>query len=116
MIRPVAARLHSLLEEDPERSSCSLILTGHSAGGAVASLLYAHMIAQNVSSELKVLAQCKLTHNMPPEGSAEGIEDFKRIHCFTFGAPPVSLLPLRKPDSREFQSSSFLSFINEGDP
>ena len=59
MIRPVASRLQALLEEDPARSSCSFILTGHSAGGAVASLLYAHMVAQNVNSELKILARCE---------------------------------------------------------
>ena len=100
MIRPVAARLRSLLEEDPKRSSCSLLMTGHSAGGAVASLLYAHMLAMDVKSELNILTGC-----------------FKRIHCLTFGAPPVSLLPLTKPPGEpRFRRSLFLSFINEGDP
>jgi alpha-beta hydrolase superfamily lysophospholipase len=60
MIRPVAARLRALLEEDPGRSSCSLVLTGHSAGGAVASLLYAHMLSEGINSELNILAQCNL--------------------------------------------------------
>jgi hypothetical protein len=41
---------------------------------------------------------------------------FKRIHCITFGAPPVSLLPLAKPERRELRKSLFLSFVNEGDP
>lgn len=59
MIRPVAARLRSLIEEDPSRASCSLILTGHSAGGAVASLLYSHMMAEVVRSELNILTGCK---------------------------------------------------------
>ena len=59
MIKPVAARLRSLLEEDPSRSSCSLIMTGHSAGGAVASLLFAHMLAEGVRSELNILTGCK---------------------------------------------------------
>ena len=99
MIRPVAARLRSLLEEDPSRSSCSLLMTGHSAGGAVASLLYAHMLAEDVKSELNILTGC-----------------FKRIHCLTFGAPPVSLLPLTKPTGTRLKKSLFLSFINEGDP
>ena len=58
MVRPVAARLRTLLEEDPARSTCSLLMTGHSAGGAVASLLYAHMLAEGVSSELNVLTGC----------------------------------------------------------
>ena len=41
---------------------------------------------------------------------------FKRIHCITFGAPPVSLLPLAKPERRELRKSLFLGFVNEGDP
>lgn len=58
MIKPVAARLRSLLEEDPSRTSSSLLMTGHSAGGAIASLLYAHLFAEAVSSELSILAGC----------------------------------------------------------
>ncbi len=99
MLRPVAARLRALLEEDPARAACSLVFTGHSAGGAVASLLFAHMLAARVRSELNVLADC-----------------FRHVHCVTFGAPPVSLLPLRKPEGKKRQHSLFFSFINEGDP
>ena len=44
MVEPVAARLRQLLEDDPSRSRYSLLITGHSAGGAVASLLYSHML------------------------------------------------------------------------
>ena len=99
MIKPVAARLRSLLEEDPSRSTCSLLMTGHSAGGAVASLLYAHMLALDVQSELNLLTGC-----------------FKRIHCLTFGSPPISLLPLGKPPILRHKKSLFMSFINEGDP
>ncbi|KAH6652571.1 Alpha/Beta hydrolase protein [Truncatella angustata] len=101
MIKPVAARLRQLLEENPNRSSYSLLITGHSAGGAIASLLYSHMlsISQAATSELNILTGC-----------------FKRVHCITFGTPPVSLLPLAKPDRAELKKSLFLSFINEGDP
>ena len=63
MIQPVAIRLRSLLEENPRRSTSSLILTGHSAGGAVASLLYAHMMADAVRSELNVLSGCMFFHD-----------------------------------------------------
>ena len=101
MVRPIAARLRSLLEENPNRTSCSLLVTGHSAGGAVASLLYAHMLSRTVHSELSGLTDC-----------------FKRVHCVTFGAPPVSLLPLQKPgnaDSR-LRKCLFHSIMNEGDP
>ncbi len=41
---------------------------------------------------------------------------FKRVHCVTFGTPPVSLLPLNKPSDARLHKSMFLSFINEGDP
>ncbi|KAJ6441329.1 vegetative cell wall protein gp1 [Purpureocillium lavendulum] len=102
MVRPVARRLRRLLDEDPRRAGYSLVLTGHSAGGAVAALLYAHMLARSAAarSELTSLAGA-----------------FKRVHCVTFGAPPVALLPLRKPDDRpDLRKSLFLSFVNEGDP
>jgi lipase (class 3) len=88
MLQPVAARLKELLKEDPNRASCSLLITGHSAGGAIASLLYCHMLSRTVRSDL--------TH-------LRGF--FKRIHCVTFGAPPVSLLPLDKPSSSEYRKA-----------
>lgn len=98
MIKPIAMRLRSLLEENPNRTSCSLLITGHSAGGAVAALLFSHMLSTQ-ESELSILTGC-----------------FKRVHCVTFGAPPVSLLPLTKPRDKRFQKSLFFSFMNEGDP
>lgn len=101
MVGPVASRLRELLREDPARSRYSLLITGHSAGGAVASLLYAHMLARTAQarSELNVLT-----------------DSFRRVHCVTFGTPPLSLLPLMRPDRPELKNSVFLSFINEGDP
>lgn len=101
MIKPIAERLRNLLQENPSRSACSLLITGHSAGGAVASLLYSHMLSQTVSSELNILSGC-----------------FKRIHCITFGAPPISLLPLQKPTTSNprIRKWLFFSFMNEGDP
>lgn len=101
MIKPVADRLKNLLKEDPGRSKCSLLITGHSAGGAVAALLYSHMLSttKEAKSELNALTR-----------------RFKRVHCVTFGAPPVSLLPLARPDNPALRKSIFLSFVNEGDP
>ena len=102
MISPVAARLRQLLEENPRRASYSLLITGHSAGGAIAALLYSHMLAtsKTAASELNTLTGC-----------------FRRVHCITFGAPPVSLLPLQRPANRpQFRKFMFLSFVNEGDP
>ncbi|CAN8095983.1 unnamed protein product [Discula destructiva] len=104
MVKPVATRLRQLLQENPSRRAYSLLITGHSAGGAVAALLYSHMLSTSpdVRSELNSLTEC-----------------FKRVHCVTFGTPPVSLLPLQKPsahDRPELNKSLFLSFVNEGDP
>jgi hypothetical protein len=105
MVGPVARRLRQLLEEDPGRASYSLLITGHSAGGADAALLYSHMHATSraAESELNLVSGC-----------------FKRIHCITFGTPPISLIPLTKPDDYlgrpQLRKSVFLSFINEGDP
>lgn len=99
MIKPVAERLRVLLEENPARSNCSLLITGHSAGGAVAALLYAHMMSTKIESELSYLTGF-----------------FKRVHCITFGAPPVSLRALQKPEDKRHHKSLFFAFINEGDP
>ncbi|KAI1809252.1 alpha/beta-hydrolase [Poronia punctata] len=101
MIAPVAARLRQLLEEDPSRCSHSLIITGHSAGGAIASLLYMHMLATSkaAASELNLLTGC-----------------FKGIHCIAFGSPPVSLYPLQTPQRDGLRKSLFYNFVNEGDP
>jgi hypothetical protein len=100
MIGPIAARLRQLLQEHSGRAKYSLLITGHSAGGAVAALLYSHMLSSNpqTKTELRELSS-----------------RFKRIHCVTFGAPPVSLLPLSKPSNPALRKSLFMSFINEGD-
>lgn len=101
MVAPVAARLRTLIEEDPSRMSYNLLMTGHSAGGAVASLLYLHLLSESpaVVSELTHLRGC-----------------FKHIHCVTFGAPPISLRPLFPPTTPNRPQSIFFAFINEGDP
>jgi hypothetical protein len=99
MVKPVAERLRTLLQEDPSRGLASLLITGHSAGGAVAQLLYAHMVSEFTQSELTHL-----------------VGFFKRVHCVTFGAPPVSLFPLQPPQSKRMRKSMFYAFANEGDP
>ncbi|KAJ5777606.1 hypothetical protein N7520_000852 [Penicillium odoratum] len=101
MVTLVAARLRALIEDDPNRVSYSLLITGHSAGGAVANLLYMHILSNSpeVASEL--------TH-------LRGL--FKHIHCVTFGAPPISFRPLLLPENPEYSQSIFFSFVNEGDP
>jgi hypothetical protein len=99
MVKPVAERLKVLLEENPARSNCSLLITGHSAGGAVAALLYAHMMSKTVESNLSYLTSF-----------------FKRVHCITFGAPPISILAIKKTNDERHRKSLFYAFVNEGDP
>ena len=101
MVAPVAARLRELLQQNPDRGNMSLLITGHSAGGAVASLLYAHMYSTTpqASSELNHLTGF-----------------FKRVHCITFGAPPLSLLPIQRTEAARKRKSCFFAFANEGDP
>ena len=100
MVVPVANRLRELLEQAPNRlEGTSLLFTGHSAGGAVASLLYMHMFSKKSNNPLSVF---------------DGI--FKRIHCVTFGVPPISLLPLQQPNQHRYKNNLFISFVNEGDP
>lgn len=93
MVVQVAAQLqqHPASSERP-----FLLLTGHSAGGAVAAMLYSHMLSTSVQSDLTRLAS-----------------QFPSINCVTFGAPPLSLTPLPRLDRG---SGVFLSFANEGDP
>jgi Lipase (class 3) len=93
MVSQVAAQLqqHPASSERP-----SLLFTGHSAGGAVAAMLYSHMLSTSVHSDLTALASW-----------------FPNINCVTFGAPPLSLTPLPR---RDHGSGVFLAFANEGDP
>ena len=85
------------LQQHPAASTKpSLLFTGHSAGGAVASILYSHMLSTSVKSDLTAL-----------------VPWFEQIHCISFGAPPVSLTPLQE---QHREAGVFLAFANEGDP
>lgn len=97
MVSPVTERLHQLVGDNPDYESYSLLITGHSAGGTVASLLCCHLLAE-VSSELTELSR-----------------RFQRVHCVMFGAPPCTLRPLFPTPSPESAHSLFYAFINEGD-
>jgi hypothetical protein len=97
MVPQVAARLRTLLQEDPSRSTASLLITGHSAGGAVAQLLYAHMMSERVESELTYLTGF-----------------FKRVHCVTFGPRRCHFYLFRSRKAKEIgRACSFLSSTRE---
>ncbi|KAJ5611069.1 alpha/beta-hydrolase [Penicillium lagena] len=99
MIQPIAAQLRALIAENIFRQSYSLLITGHSAGAAIAGLLYCHMLSTKPDSELACVGSY-----------------FRRIHCITFGAPPSTERPLYPTPSPDSEQSLFYAFINEGDP
>ncbi|KAH7022656.1 Alpha/Beta hydrolase protein [Ilyonectria destructans] len=81
------------------RSKPMLLFTGHSAGGAVAAMLYAHFLECDPISEDR-------------NKSVVLKSAFSTVHCITFGAPPITTKPLSP-----FQADSvFLSIVNDGDP
>ncbi|RYP48538.1 hypothetical protein DL768_005577 [Monosporascus sp. mg162] len=89
-------KMLNCLETGPA-DGLDLIFTGHSAGGAIAKLLYAMSAS-------------------PSHAIANPIPNFCRIHCLVFGAPPITTLPIVPPESGYFQSGLFLNIVNEGDP
>ena len=90
--------LATFLDEYENKST--LLFTGHSAGAATASLLYAQALSA------------------APSRLATAAKDFTDVHCILFGCPPVTVHPLQhhtREDDR-LTRSLFLSFLNEGDP
>nr|POE47011.1 dna replication complex gins protein psf3 [Quercus suber] len=74
MVHPVAEQLEKTFEQDPSLAgNCSLVFTGHSAGGAVASLLFSHMLSKRIQTKLTDIA---------------GSGFIRRIHC---GDPVVRM-------------------------
>ncbi|KAL4966072.1 lipase family protein [Aspergillus stella-maris] len=97
MVEKIAEAISSILSKsdaDGLKGDVQLLFSGHSAGGAVASLLAAHITSGNLS----VL------------GELSG--KFPSINCIVFGSPPVSTPALGTSNG----ASTFLSIINEGDP
>ncbi|KAI1125635.1 Alpha/Beta hydrolase protein [Nemania abortiva] len=76
-----------------------ILFTGHSAGGAIAQILYA--LSMRTDSAM-----------------AKAIQGFPTVHCVTFAAPPVSRPPIVPDPARNPQHAQgkFFAVINEGDP
>ncbi|KAH7414420.1 hypothetical protein DE146DRAFT_763171 [Phaeosphaeria sp. MPI-PUGE-AT-0046c] len=90
MVDQVAAQLQPF-QASP--APPSLLFTGHSAGGAVAAMLYSHMLAASVTSNLTTLASRFFQHQLRNFWCTT---TFRYIRCHGNGV--------------------FLSFANEGDP
>lgn len=98
-------KLKSILVDNP--GSLDVVFTGHSAGGAVVSLLFAHFLSHAFSKYQEQL-----------------LSQYVRLSCITFGAPPIfttnefpTFRSLQNPDTLGLIGKGLiLSFINEGDP
>jgi hypothetical protein len=95
MAPKIGSLFTEILSDCPTAQRPILIFTGHSAGGAVAALLYAHMHKPSIPNVLTPF-----------------VHHFATAHCITFGTPPIT-----SPALAPFlESSTFISFVNEGDP
>lgn len=95
-----------------------LLFTGHSAGGVVASILYAHV---NKRNQHGVPSTRGMNPNpgQPTSSSLEKIcSKFSSIHLITFGAPPVTTpsIPLPSYLPSASTNAACYAIINEGDP
>ena len=79
-----------------------IVFTGHSAGGAVAGLLYAHFLSKALSNYNYLAIQ------------------EARMSCITFGSPPIFTASLQTllaaVPAALSQQGLLLSIVNEGDP
>jgi hypothetical protein len=108
-----------------------LVLTGHSAGGGIAALIFAHLLLYNdkiYKSLCFLYTMCFILFPM-----LTGISGLRYIHLVTFGAPPIfssalntKLIELHQnianvPENGEGDDSGtrrglFMSIVNQGDP
>ncbi|KAL5596576.1 hypothetical protein BROUX41_006801 [Berkeleyomyces rouxiae] len=137
MVRPAARRLRQvLLPLASAGTPCDLLITGHSAGGAVAALLYMHILSEPVEThERPQSGFCRSrsrsrsrSHSRTRSDSPSGPSELqllapylRNIHCISFGAPPVSEMPLVRSKPRHMVQSGpprgfFLGVVNHGDP
>ncbi|KAL4946414.1 Alpha/Beta hydrolase protein [Aspergillus oleicola] len=115
MVEKVAEAVSSILSKSEAESldnDIHMLLTGHSAGGAVASLLAAHMISGNPSVLADLSTSAERYFPNLRVNQLTVYTEFTSIDCIVFGSPPVSSPGLNTRNA----SSTFLSIINEGDP
>ncbi|KXX79725.1 Tripartite motif-containing protein 51 [Madurella mycetomatis] len=84
--------LNGLIKTGPA-NDIDLLLTGHSAGGAIAQMFYAMITS-------------------PDHSMANLLPRVRHLHCIVFGAPPIATTPIPKPTS---STGLFLNVVNEGD-
>lgn len=89
----------------------TLLFTGHSAGAAVAQLLFA-FVHSSMTSLSKVASGQFINSSQSHLPIAHyHHKDFKKIDCITFAGPPIALPPIPCPTG-----SLLLLLVNEGDP
>ncbi|KAK2029841.1 alpha/beta-hydrolase [Colletotrichum zoysiae] len=96
ILRHIKAALDKI---QPQNRDIEIVFTGHSAGGAVASLLFCYF------STFQVLA----THQTIPT-----------LSCISFGSPPILTadmdLLISQFSANNIFFGNFLAFVNDGDP
>ena len=108
-----------------------LVFTGHSAGGGIAALIFAHLLLYSDKIYKSLCLQYTACFILFP--MLTGISGLRYIHLVTFGAPPIfssalntKLIELHQnianvPENGEGDDSGtrrglFMSIVNQGDP
>ncbi|KAL2063124.1 hypothetical protein VTL71DRAFT_6196 [Oculimacula yallundae] len=113
ILRQVLDRAITNFSQPPQ-----LLFTGHSAGGAVASILYAH-VSRGFQSGLSATQNLYSKKGSHSSSVLEKLHSkFSSIHLVTFGAPPVTSpsIPLPSINSSTSSRAACYAIINEGDP
>ncbi|KAL9627367.1 MAG: hypothetical protein Q9204_006618 [Flavoplaca sp. TL-2023a] len=112
MAKPISKAISDLRREHEDVSS--ILFAGHSAGGAVAQVLYAMSMSPDMILSKEILG--KPTSVPLQIRRSQMTIDFHSIHCITFGTPPVTSVPLHQWPVETKRPGNFLSIVNEGDP
>jgi hypothetical protein len=101
-------------------SISNIIFTGHSAGGAVASLIFLHFALQDNASP-----QSQFQPKLPPSTYTSTTDRLtnpypvarSKLSLITFGSAPTTTLPIRMPDLRHSHPNigPTLAILNEYD-
>lgn len=104
--RSMAENIHSALLSCPKPVH-HVLFTGHSAGGAVASLIFAHFKMSRILGTLDPVVLVVVRSHVTL--------DELILDCISFGAPPV-MFPGEVIAHLHTSGSTFLAFVNHGDP
>ncbi|KAK1995152.1 alpha/beta-hydrolase [Colletotrichum falcatum] len=124
----VPALLHhikaALYECQLQGRAVEIVFTGHSSGGAIASLLFCHFLTRHVlgydTNDLET-TRVEKGHKAYKWHHADARPSKPTLSCIGFGCPPmldadISLGLIDLFPTSSFLLGTFLSFVNDGDP